>query len=144
MKPSGKKSFHKLIIDDKFDHQFFGLVCHEPDYKTSLVLNKKLSINLSSSEPVLLNTPGEVSFSRFTARSRYTDLSYQLVSNKSLNNTLSKNFPSLDYIFVICGSLNNDIVEETQNKIREIEEITAVFILDQNKLSNEYIIIQNS
>lgn len=144
MKPAGKKSFHKLVIDDKFDHQFFGLVCHEPDYKTSLLLNKKLNINLSSSEPVLLNTADDVSFSRFTARSRYTDLSYKLVSNKSLNITLSKNFPSLDFIFVICGSLNNDIVEETQKKIRENKEVTAVFLLDHAKLSDEYIIIQNS
>ncbi len=144
MKPSGKKSFHKLVIDDKFDHQFFGLVCHEPDYKTSLLLNNKLNINLSSSDPVILNTADEISFSRFTAKSRYSDLSYQLVSNKSINNTLSKNFPSLDFIFVICGSLNNDIVEETQKKIRESKEFTAVFLLDQEKLSDEYIIIQNS
>jgi hypothetical protein len=144
MKPSGKKSFHKLVIDDKFDHQFFGLVCHEPDYKTSLEINNKLNINLSSSDPVFLNSNTEINFSRFTAISRYTDLTYQLVCNKSENNTLSRNYPALDYLFVICGSLNNDIVEETQKKIREINEITAVFLLDQQKLSDEYIIIQNS
>ncbi len=144
MKSSGKKSFHKLVIDDEFDHQFFGLVSHEPDYKISLVLNKTLNINLSNNEAVSPHTNNEVIFSRFTARSKYNDLSYQLVSNKCNSAILSKNFPALDYLFVVSGSLSNDIVKETQKKIREIKELTAVFILDNEKLTDEYIIIQNS
>lgn len=144
MKTSGKRSLHKLVIDDVFDHQFFGLVTHEPDYKISLVLNKKLNINLSGDEPVSPDINNDVIFSRFTARSKYNDLSYQLVSNKSERTTLSKKFPALDYLFVICGSLNEGIVKDTQKMIREIEELTAVFILEKEKLSDEYIIIQNS
>lgn len=144
MKPSGKRSFHKLVIDDTFDHQFFGIVSHEPDYKTSLEINRKLNINLTNDEPAPSGSTDGVIFSRFTAKSKYNDLSYQLVSNKSDSYTLSKNFPALDFLFVICGSLNKDIVQETQNSIRNIKEVTAVFILDKDKLSDEYIVLQTS
>lgn len=144
MKSSGKKSLHKLVIDDEYDHQFFGLVTHEPDYKTSMVLNKKLNINLSNDEPVSPDIIKEVTFSRYTGESKYNDLSYQLLSNKSDSATLSKYFPALDYLFLICGSLNTNMVEDIQQKIREIKEITAVFILEKEKVYDEYIIILNS
>jgi hypothetical protein len=144
MKSSGRKSLHKLIIDDKFDHQFFGIVTHEPDYKTSLELNKKLNISLKNDMPAILGDENEIAYSRFTAKSKYSDLSYQLVSNKSDSSSLSKNFPALDYLFVICGSLTDEIVEEAKLSIRDIKEVTAVFILDKEQLSDEYLILQIS
>jgi len=144
MKPSGKRLVHKLVIDDKFDHQFFGIVSHEPDYKTSLEINKRLNINLKNDEPARVNDDDQAIFSRFTAKSKYSDLSYQLICNKSESSTLSKNFPTLDYLFVICGSLNSDIVEDTQSKIRDITYVTAVFLLDNKKLSEEYQVLQIS
>ena len=144
MKSSGRKSLHKLVIDDKFDHQFFGIVSHEPDYKTSLELNKRLNISLKNDEPARVGDDMKLIFSRFTANSKYSDLSYQLVSNKSDSSTLSKTFPALDYLFVICGSLNSEIVEDAQRKIRDINEVTAVFLLDKEQLSDEYVLLQTS
>ena len=144
MKPSGKRLLHKLVIDDKFDHQFFGIVSHEPDYKTSLEINKKLNINLQNDQPARSNESDLAVFSRFTAKTKYSDHTYQLISNKSDSSTLSKNFPALDYLFVICGSLNSDIVDDAQSKIRDITYVTAVFLLDNNKLSEEYQVLQIS
>ena len=142
MRSQGRKSLHKLVIDEEFDHQFLGIVSYEPDYRISLEINRKLGISLSNTDPVEAGREEKANYSRFTGKSRYNDLSYQLVSNKAGNNILSKAYPALDYLFVVCGSLNNEIVEETRMLLREIESITAVFVLDGGKLSDEYIVLQ--
>jgi phosphopantothenoylcysteine synthetase/decarboxylase len=144
MKSSGKKSLHKLVIDDEFDHQFFGIVSSEADYKVCLEINNKLGISLANSEPASRDENKDFPFARYMAKSRYNDLSYQLVSNKSGPAVLSKNYPSLDYLFLICGSLNDKVVEEAQKKIRETKETTAVFLLEAEKLSDEYLVLQTS
>lgn len=142
MRSPGKKSLHRLEIDDTFDHQFFGIVSAEADYKISLEINKILKIKLSNAEPVSTNENDNALFSRFTAPSGINDLSYQLVCNKSGISVLSRNFPALDYLFIICGSLNDEIVRDTQVLLRGLKEITAVFLLEKEKLSDEYIVLQ--
>ena len=68
----GEVSVQRL---DAFDHQFFGIVSHEADYKISLEINKKLNISLANSEPATKDDNPGASFSRFTAKSRFNDLS---------------------------------------------------------------------
>ena len=142
MRAAGRKSTHRLIIDDVSDHQFFGIVTPEPDYKTSLKINRALGISLSSITPVLSPGVKEPEFSRFMARSKFNDITYYLVSNRSGKSSLSSSYPTVDFILMINGTNGDEQKDEIRAKLRQIDEVTAVFILDNNRLSDEQILLQ--
>ena len=137
---TSRKSLHKLKIDDASDHHFFGISCPEPDYKVSLRLNRALNIKLSSDTPVKddLNT----SYGRYISSNELNETSYQLVRNRSGNSSLSKNYDSLDYLFVICANLEENELLDIRTRILEVPEITAVFSLERDKMNNIYSLLQ--
>ena len=120
-----------------------GLVTPEADYKTSLLLNASLNINLKSALPVLSKneTGEELSFSSFKSTSELNDNLFVLVSNKKGNSHLSKKHAGIDFLLVIRG---NDILStSTQliSRIRTCREITGLFILDELSVA-ETILLQ--
>lgn len=142
MKQSGRKSLHRLKIDDTYEHHFFGISCPEPDYKVSLQLNKALNINLRSSSPVSFNNDSNTRFERFVYNEDYSEKSYQLVKNRTENKSLSRNYESLDYFFLVCGNIENDLISDIRKKILEIPMITGVFSLEKDKMHAIYSILQ--
>lgn len=142
MKSTGKKSMHKLIIDDQSNHHFLGIATNEPDYKLSLRINEVLNISLKSDTTVEPYPDADKQFARFTSRSGSDEPDYQLVKNHNGNNVLSKNYNPIDYIFLISLELQDDGVYKIREKILSIPEVTAVFQLDNDKLNNEYLILQ--
>ena len=143
MKPSGRIIRHKLFIEEEQGDRFVGLVSSEADYKISLLINNKLNIKLKSNKPVSLASGEgtEILFTRFTAASKFNDLTFDLVSNKSDNVYLTKKYPNLDYVLKINGSVLKETFSEIINKIRSIDGIIAVFILE-DKLQLEDNILE--
>ncbi|MEA1886025.1 MAG: IPExxxVDY family protein [Bacteroidota bacterium] len=134
MKSPSKKTRHKLSVDDNNSDQYIGLVSPEADYKVSLLINQQLGINLRSTRPVIKTAnKKEISFSKFSCDSEYTETSYELISNRSGKETLLTKIPSLDYILRIKGIPASVTIDGIINKIRNIREITGVFVLDRKK-----------
>ncbi|MFO7851177.1 MAG: IPExxxVDY family protein [Bacteroidota bacterium] len=134
MKPPAKKTRHKLSVDDSNSDHYIGLVSPEADYKVSLLINQELGINLKSTRPVIKTiNKKEISFSKFSCDSKYTEASYELISNRFGKETLLSKIPSLDYILRIKGTLDTDTIDNIIRKIRNIREITGVFLLDKRK-----------
>jgi len=134
MKAPVRKTRHKLIIEDSDPELFIGLVTAEADYKVSLLINKKLGINFRNNDPVIKTVnENDVSFSRFTSDSRYTDIVYDLISNDSGKEKLITKIPSLDYLLRIKGTNDSVTIDTIIRKIRTIGEITGVFVLDKNR-----------
>lgn len=132
MKTQSKHTKHTLTDIGYNNALYLGLVTTEADYKISLLLNRILTIRLSSDDPVesIGKNENKVSFSRFTSVSKFSDLDYQLVSNKSNSKTFSKKYPNLDYILIINGSITKETEERTVSDLRRTKEITAVFVLE--------------
>jgi len=134
MKSPGKKIKHKLQVSDDPVLIFLGLVTPEPDYKTSLLLNNALGTRFRSRQP--LNRPvgeGELcSFSRFSSGLQFNDTTFELIQNRSNNCIIDKKFSGLDYLLIIKGSDLENARDEVVSRIRDIVEITAVFLLDDN------------
>lgn len=137
-----RKSIHKLIINDVSEYQFFGIVTSEADYKISLKLNQLFNLNLKSDKAAKNPKGDNKVFNRFVHRSEFSDNNYQLVSNKTDRSTLSSLYPAFDYLFLICG-VNRDYAG-VKEKIFTIPEVTAVFILDNEKMTEEYLLLQIS
>ena len=128
-------------MDDVSDHQFFGIAASEADYKISLRLNQLFNLKLRSDTPVKRSNGNGVRFQRFIHRSELNESNYQLVCNKTDRSALSSFYPALDYLFLVCGETGKDegIIKE---RILTIPEVTAVFLLDNEKMTEEYLLLQ--
>jgi len=124
---------HKLIIDGDHGDCFLGMAIAEPDYRVSLLLNNSLGIKLKSVDPVVAEqSNNSVSFSRFYSVSRFNNTCYDLISNRSSSHKLIPKLPKIDYLLRISGEDSLELVEMIMRKIRSIEEITGVFLLDND------------
>lgn len=134
MKASSKKIRHTLSVDnDRTDH-YIGLVSTEPDYKVSLLINKKLGINLKSDSDVIKPVKGkEVVFARFAYGSEYSDMAFDLINNYAGKEKLFGRLPSVDFILRIRGTSNYEYIDELSQKLRKIKNLTGVFVLDRDK-----------
>ena len=109
----------------------FGIVSSEPDYKLSQSLNNKFRISLKNISPVVINEKGnELTFSRFSDISKSHDITYNLISNRTIKAFLLKKLKNVDYIFHVEDPSAEDNKERISSLLKEIESITAVFNID--------------
>lgn len=122
----------KLKILQENDFILFGIVSTDPDYKLSLIFNKKFRISLKNISPVkIINDKGsELTFSRFSDSVGSPEIIYYLISNRSGKNFLLKKLKNVDYIFMIQNTDNEYSIEQITANLREIESVNAVFIID--------------
>lgn len=134
MKSPGKKLRHKLNIDDNISDLYIGIVTAEADYRISLLLNRELGISLRSTKPLIKDiNKKEIMFSRFSAESKYTETLYDLFSNGRGSEKLLSRLPSIDYLLRIKNTEEKENSEMIIAKIRDIKEVTGVFILNNEK-----------
>lgn len=132
MKNNQKITRVQLKIDHEEESILLGLVCAEPDYKLSLLINNKLSISLKNIAPLKLgddNGP-QLAFSRFTYTNKGHDISYNLISNRSGKMFLLGKLKNVDYIFNVHDPEKMLNPEVLTSVMREIETVNAVFYID--------------
>jgi hypothetical protein len=120
----------------------FGIVSREPDYKLSLVLNKKIEIALKRSDPITIHddSGNAHSFSRFTTAATLSDdAAYTLTSNRSGSFFMLKKLKNIDYLFHIHNLGNNGLELKIATILRETENIDAVFSIDIKTLNDKNI-----
>jgi hypothetical protein len=107
---------------------FLGVVSAEPDYRLSVMINRHLGTDLRKcpEEITVKTASGSLLFSQFSTENR----AFTLVSNRSGASVLLRKLKNIDYILVPCGQHEKREVEELAASLRQIPEITAVFILD--------------
>jgi hypothetical protein len=140
MKSNKKIKKHQLdnLLDDEF--HFFGLVSSEPDYKLSLILNRKFQISLKSIPPIIFKDTknSEFSFSRFSASGGIA-MTFSLISNKSDKNNFLKKLKNVDFILRVYDPENESTVDSLNSILRETESVTAVFIIDPDSMKDKNI-----
>ena len=132
MKETPKIIRVKLKTERHDEFILLGIVSHEPDYKLSLALNKKLKISLRNRNPVITYSgpDNELIFSRFSDTSSSPELIYDLISNRSGKSYLLKKLKNVDYIFRIYDPQNSVKTDDITVLLREIECVSGVFILN--------------
>jgi hypothetical protein len=139
MKNSQKITRIHLSVNDQDIPVIIGLVSHDPDYKLSLKLNRKLDISLKNIDPVLFqDEEGKIfQFSKFSGSSLAQNSGFQLVSNRAGKNFLLKRLINIDYLLLIQDPEKNLKQESIISQIREIESITGVFNIDIKTLKDK-------
>jgi hypothetical protein len=146
MKSGAKVTRVQLKISQKNESALIGIVSSEPDYKLTLLINRKLKLKLKNESPLAIEVESgpEVSFSRFTDTSSTPDLVFTLISNRSGKNYLLRKIRNIDYIFTIHNPDNEATIKKISADLKETEGITAIFNIDPASLKekNLHYIIQ--
>ncbi len=110
---------------------FLGVVSAEPDYRLSVMINRHLGTDLRKCpDEITVNTSsGSSLFSQFSTENG----AFTLVSNRSGASVLLRKLKNIDYVLIPCGQHEKKEVEELAASLRQIPEITAVFILDSRE-----------
>jgi hypothetical protein len=129
----------KLKINQNNDFILLGLVSAEPDYKLSLLLNKKFRISLKNISPIRLtgDNVSELAFSRFSDSINSTDLVFNLVSNRSGKNFLLNKLKNIDHLLQVQYSDNEINLNNITSNLRQIDSITAVFNININTIKDK-------
>lgn len=138
MRSAQKITRVQLEVSQNTDPSLLGIVSPEPDYKLSLAINRKLRISLKSGIPITIEAGNsEHSFSRFSFTPVMGIITYDLFSNRSRSEFLLKKLKNVDYILSIHGAGSIDFIETLAGKIRKIELVTAVFVLETNAVNDK-------
>lgn len=113
---------------------FLGVVSAEPDYRLSVMINRHLGTDLRKCpDDITMQTgSGRHTFTRFTSGSP----DFTLVSNRSEGKILIRKLKNIDFFFLKCGQKERQQAEELAATLREIPEITAVFVFDSREISD--------
>ncbi len=140
MRSTQKITRLQLKINQPEDVSIFGIVSSEPDYKISLTLNKKFRISLKNILPVTISDGGnELTFSRFSDSIGVSEVVFSLISNRTGKNFLLKRLKNVDYIFLIQEPDNEYNTDFITTNLKEIDSITAVFVIDSNSITDKYL-----
>ena len=133
----------RIQLKTKQNEEFllFGIVSSDPDYKLSLLLNRKFRISLKNNSPVVITDEKghEQIFSRFSDLKKSPDMIYNLLSNRSGKYFLLKRLKNIDYILLVQDSYNKAESEYFSSGLRDIETITAVFSIDTGLLNDKQL-----
>jgi len=132
---AGKKiTIHTIAGEETPDFFFLGVVSAEPDYRLSVMINRHLGTDLRKcpDEISLQTSSGCHTFSRFTSVAP----DFSLVSNRSEGKILLRKLKNIDFVFLKCGQNDRQKAEELAVSVREIPEVTAVFVFDSREIND--------
>jgi len=134
MSPGRKITIHTMTGGETPDFYFLGVVSAEPDYRLSVLMNRHLGTDLRKNpEDITLRTgSGSLAFSRFTS----VPPQFSLVSNRCEGTMLIRKLKNIDFLFLSYGLNIRQKAEELAATIREIPEVTAVFVFDSREISD--------
>lgn len=127
----------KLNIDQNSNFILYGLVSADPDYKLSLSLNKKFRISLKSIPSLTL--PGEEGvFSRYSDAGDPDKPVFNLISNRSGKKHLINKLKNIDFLLQLLVPEDDETdISRITTGLREVENITAVFNIEPEKIKDK-------
>jgi hypothetical protein len=137
MSPAGKITKHIIKNEEIPAFLFLGIVSSEPDYRLSVMLNRHLGIDLRKKPEEITEGSGEKthSYSVFTT----APITFSLISNRSMGGTLLRKLKNIDFLLNIHGTPDRKLAETLAAAVRDIPEVTAVFLFDSRDLSDKNI-----
>src|SRR5690606_2628694 len=148
---------YKLDIDDfsEIDYDLIAINTTLEDYLLAFNINQRLKLTLSRHKHDIISTNnvGEVTFSRYGFEDENQDLYWSLVQNQKWIDTAEDNFSlfeqgqqkvfllpefkNVDYFLKIEGSEFEEEIQNILYRLKEIPRVSAVFIVDANKLKSK-------
>ncbi|MGQ0828200.1 MAG: IPExxxVDY family protein [Bacteroidota bacterium] len=135
---------HLLEIEYDYDFILIGISSHEKDYRICWALNNKLGLELTKTDPLEIKDKkqDETSvFSLFVCERPDDFMEYLIIANRSEKGLLIPEQKQMDYFFVIKGEMEDEKIEETISKIREINFVLTAVRIDPSVLKSKQNLI---
>lgn len=130
---------HKLIFEDDYEFELFGICSSNADYKLCWAINKSLGIQLAKGNDMSIHYKKEEEqfFSFYEFFDEDNHLEYYLIKNVSTNyQYLIPEKNQVDYFLL----LKNNFYENSNEilaSLKEIDSILTAFIFDPNELKSK-------
>ena len=130
----------KLISDDIADPIFIGIAAHEPDYKLSLAINRKMGFGLKLGDSIIPEDDADLDgavFSKYSCSLNEGEMHIDLVANCHDNRVLIKKLSNIDYIMVVHNPESDSYVDFLMEKLKEISLISAIFLIPYDSIKDK-------
>lgn len=129
----------KLNYKPELEFSLIGISSHENDYHLSWAINKHLKLNLTRSDNLsLMNKQHEIvqEFAISSYEDEESMLLYNLISNSGEKGFLFIELRNIDYFLQIYGELSENQLITLQNQLKEMDIVSASFIIDPGSLKS--------
>ena len=130
----------KIKIDPEFNFILIGIATPLQDYRMAWFINNILYKQLAKIDDLVVADPVnrvQTAYGRFDFVEELTKSVFHLVQNKQGANNLVPELKELDYLLLIKGEYYRPRKNEIVKKIRRIEQILAVAIIDVTTLKSK-------
>ena len=134
-----KKQTLKLKVDKAVRFRLIGISCHENDYRLVWAINQQLRMQFVRGENLVMTDiklKTDMEFSRFVFHDEDRYMKYYLISNRCPNGFLFPEIKNLDFLIQLNGDVTQAQIREFQLKLKRIEIISAVFVLQPDRIKN--------
>lgn len=136
-KPVEKKQTLKLKVEENIHNKLIGISSHENDYRLVWAVNNQLNIQFVRIDNLIIHNQKlktDLEFSRFAFDDENRYLKYELISNRCPDGFLFPEIKNFDFLVQITGEIKDDELKELVKKLKAVEIISAVFVLQTAKL----------
>jgi len=135
-----KLAKRKLKIDPEFNFILIGIATPLLDYRMAWFINHVLFKQLAKTDDLTITDPQnrvQTAYGRFDYQEELTKSVFHLVQNKQGAICLIPELRELDYLLLVKGEYYRPRKNEMVKKIRAIEQIQAVVIIDVESLKSK-------
>ncbi len=133
-------AFLNLDVEIDYDFRVIAISSNQRAHTVCWKINVELNSRLSLSNNFQLNSRGKISeFKKFTSSD--DKFFFHLICNKSSNQRLVKELPTVDYLIKVYDEDCPISHEEMLSSLRKLKCIQAVYSLDVEKLKSKQVFI---
>ena len=133
------KKIHKLNYSHDYSFVVIGITSDEKDYKLIWDINSLTGWNLERKDNYRYYNPKtkvESEFPLYLYNDENSYISYKIIANKYDNHSLLDELRNLDYLLIVFDETGDENYSRLSVKLKKIESIRAVFLIDPLKLKN--------
>ena len=129
-----KKKIIKLSVERHF--QLIGIVTNLSSYKLSWLINSNIGFKLTQLDDIIVENKNETqNFSSYVFED-VSEVTYNLISNKSDNGILIKKLKNIDFFIQIEPNLSDNQKNNLIEQLKEIDNIISILEIDTQNLSS--------
>jgi hypothetical protein len=132
-----KKQTLKLKVGKDIPYQLIGISCHENDYRLVWAINNALKMEFVRMDNLVVHNPRlkmDLEFSRYSYQDEDRYFTYRLISNRCPDGFLFQEIKNFDFLMQIVGEMPYAEIQTFSRKLKNVEIISATFILQPLKL----------
>jgi hypothetical protein len=135
------KKKYILDFEPEIDFAIIGIASHQKHYKLTWAINKQLDWQMHRAEDISFKASIKQKQEVMLCLSEYahdlTGCEYLLVENKKDKHTLLPEFKQADYLLLIRGPYDDDLITQIITQLKLISLILLVFKIEAQTVLNK-------